>query len=67
MEAFNYCQLQSVAYGSPKNQQMQWSKAGAHQMLVVRTKVLNDDWEREFKKQYPQFRSQAGTAMPIAA
>lgn len=56
-----------VAKRFTKKQQMQWSKAGAHQMLVVRTKVLNDDWEREFKKQYPQFRSQLGAAMPMAA
>lgn len=44
-----------VAKRFTKKQQMQWSKAGAHQMLVVRTKVLNDDWESEFKKQYPPF------------
>ena len=50
-----------------KRQQMQWSKAGAHQMLVVRTKVLNDDWESEFKKLYPLFRSQSCTGMPMAA
>ncbi|MBC3789369.1 ISKra4 family transposase [Spirosoma utsteinense] len=50
-----------------KKQQMQWSKAGAHQMLVVRTKVLNDEWESEFKKQYPLFRAQPGGVMPMAA
>lgn len=56
-----------VAKRFTKKQQMQWSKAGAHQMLVVRTKVLNDDWEDEFKKQYPLFRSQSGRAVPMAA
>jgi len=56
-----------VAKRFTKKQQMQWSKSGAHQMLVVRTKVLNDDWEGEFKKQYPQFRAQSGAAMGMAA
>lgn len=56
-----------VAKRFAKKQQMQWSKAGAHQMLVVRTKVLNDDWEGEFKKQYPLFRSQAGATVSMAA
>ena len=56
-----------VAKRFTKKQQMQWSKAGAHQMLVVRTKVLNNDWEGEFKKQYPQFRAQSVATMPMAA
>ena len=56
-----------VAKRFSKKQQMQWSKAGAHQMLVVRTKVLNEDWEGEFKKQYPQFRAQSAGATRLAA
>ena len=36
-----------------KKQQMQWSKKGAHLMLLTRTKVLNDDWIDNFKKWYP--------------
>ncbi|MBC3794823.1 ISKra4 family transposase [Spirosoma utsteinense] len=56
-----------VAKRFTKKQQMQWSKAGAHQMLVVRTKVLNEEWEGEFKKQYPQFRAQSFAAMGMAA
>jgi len=36
-------------------------------MLVVRTKVLNDDWEGEFKKQYPQFRADSGAVISMAA
>lgn len=56
-----------VAKRFAKKQQMQWSKAGAHQMLVVRTKVLNDEWENEFRKQYPLFRAQPGGGMPMAA
>jgi len=36
-------------------------------MLVVRTKVLNDDWKGEFKKQYPQFRAQPDAATVLVA
>jgi hypothetical protein len=50
-----------------KKQQMQWSKAGANQMLIVRTKVLNNEWESEFRKQYPLFRSQSDEPIPTAA
>jgi hypothetical protein len=46
---------------------MQWSKVRAHQKRVVRTKVLNDDWQGEFKKQYPLFRSQSVEAIDMAA
>ena len=56
-----------VAKRFAKKQQMQWSKAGAHQMLLVRTKVSNDEWENEFRKQYPLFRAQPGGGMPMAA
>ena len=56
-----------VAKRLTKKQQMQWSKAGAHQMLVVRTKVLNDEWENEFRKQYPFFRAPPGGAISMAA
>jgi hypothetical protein len=38
-----------------------------HQMLVVRTKVLNDDWEVKLKKHYPLFRSQADATISMAA
>lgn len=57
----------AVAKRFTKKQQMQWRKAGAHQMLVVRTIVLNDEWENEFKKQYPLFRTQLVGGMPMAA
>lgn len=56
-----------VAKRFSKKQQMQWSKAGANQMLVVRAKVLNDEWESEFKKQYPLFRSQSGAPISMVA
>lgn len=56
-----------VAKRFAKKQQIQWSKAGANQMLIVRTKVLSGEWESEFKKQYPLFRSQPGEPIPRAA
>jgi len=39
-----------------KKQQMQWTPAGAHMLLQVRTPVLNDDWEATFRRWYPRFR-----------
>jgi hypothetical protein len=39
-----------------KKQQMQWTKRGAHLLLQMRTKVLNDDVDRMFQKWYPGFR-----------
>ena len=35
---------------------IQWTKEGTHLLLQVRTKVLNNDWEGEFRKKYPKFR-----------
>jgi hypothetical protein len=39
-----------------KKQQMQWTPAGAHLLLHVRTQVLNDDWEATVRSWYPGFR-----------
>lgn len=39
-----------------KKQQMQWSKKGAHFMLLTRTKVLNNDLQDCFKKWYPNLK-----------
>ncbi len=36
-----------------KKQQMRWTKEGAHNLLQVRTYVLNDDFYRLFCKWYP--------------
>jgi hypothetical protein len=40
-----------------KKQQMQWTKRGAHLLLQIRTRVLNDEWEATFRTWYPSFRS----------
>jgi hypothetical protein len=39
-----------------KKQQMQWTPAGAHLLLQVRTQVLNDTWETTVRSWYPGFR-----------
>ena len=36
---------------------IQWKKEGTHLLLQARTKVLNNDWEGEFRKKYPKFRA----------
>lgn len=36
---------------------MQWTKKATHLLLQTRTKVLNNDWEGEFKKKNPKFRA----------
>jgi len=36
-----------------KKQQMRWSKSGAHLLLQVRIKVLNEDWRSTFCGWYP--------------
>jgi hypothetical protein len=39
-----------------KKQQVQWTSAGAHLLLQVRTQVLNEEWEATFRSWYPRFR-----------
>jgi hypothetical protein len=48
---------QVVSQRMVKKQQMQWAKSGAHLLLQIRTRVLNDDWETQFREWYPGFRS----------
>jgi hypothetical protein len=38
-----------------KKQQMRWSPLGAHLLLQVRTRVLNDDLADDFRRWYPSF------------
>ena len=45
-----------------KKQQMQWSKKGAHLLLQMRTKVLNNELEQMFREWHPNFRSTTCTA-----
>jgi hypothetical protein len=41
-----------------KRQQMQWTQRGAHLLLQLRTRVLNEEWEDTFRRCYPGFRPQ---------
>jgi len=47
---------QVVSKRMVKKQQMQWTPAGAHLLLQVRTQVLNEEWEATFRSWYPRFR-----------
>ena len=44
-----------------KKQQMQWSEPGAHHLLQVRTKVLNDEFRETFARWYPGMRTDQET------
>ena len=41
-----------------KKQQMRWSQRGAHLLLQIRTRVLDEEWENTFRRWYPDFRPQ---------
>ncbi len=44
---------QVVSKRMVKKQQMRWSPRGAHLLLQVRTRVLNDDLAADFARWYP--------------
>ena len=39
-----------------KRQQIGWGQRGAHLLLQIRTRVLNEEWENTFRRWYPAFR-----------
>jgi hypothetical protein len=47
---------QVVSKRMTKRQQMQWTQRGAHLLLQIRTRVLNQEWEDTFRRWYPAFR-----------
>ena len=49
-----------------KKQQMRWTPRGAHLLLQVRTRVLNDDLAEVFRRWYPAFSS-LGDPQEVAA
>jgi len=49
-----------------KQQQMRWTKAGAHRLLQVRVQVLDDKLQRTFKRWYPGMRA-LDEQVPLAA
>jgi hypothetical protein len=42
-----------------KKQQMRWTPRGAHLLLQIRTRVLNDDLAADFHRWYPSFNPHA--------
>ncbi len=50
-----------------KKQQMRWTPRGAHLLLQVRTKVLNEDLEETFRQRYPGFRPPREEVLETAA
>jgi hypothetical protein len=40
-----------------KKQQMRWTPAGAHQLLQVRTRVLNERLRGDFERWHPRLQS----------
>jgi len=48
---------QIISHRFVKKQQMRWSPKAAHQLLQVRTAVLNDDLTAHFNRWYPGFAS----------
>ena len=52
---------QVVSKRMVKKQQMGWSQRGAHRLLQIRTRVLDEEWENTFRRWYPDFHpSRAG-------
>ena len=49
-----------------KKQQMGWSPRGAHLLLQVRTRVLDEEWENTFRRRYPAFRPEGQQAKKAA-
>jgi hypothetical protein len=45
-----------------KKQQMRWTMAGAHRLLQVRTRVLNQQLRHDFERWHPHLRA---TADPV--
>ena len=52
--------------GKEPQQQMQWTPKGAHLLLQVRMQVLNEDWDKTFRKWYPGFRPVQTPSMELS-
>jgi hypothetical protein len=49
-----------------KKQQMRWTPRGAHLLLQIRTRVLNDQLADDFRRWYPAFTRAPDTAVLAA-
>jgi hypothetical protein len=45
-----------------KKQPRNWSPSGAHPLLLIRTRLLDDQWEDPFRRWYPAFRPEGPPA-----
>ncbi len=50
-----------------KKQQMRWTKEGAHLLLQLRVKTLNDDLGEHFREWYPQIKLEDTAVTMVAA
>ena len=50
-----------------KKQQMRWTKKGAHLLLQVRVKTLNQELRPAFEKWYPKMKQENLPSLPLAA
>jgi hypothetical protein len=57
---------QVIAKHMVEKQQMRWAPRGAHLLLQIRTRVLNDQLAGDFRRWYPGF-GQAPDPMTLAA
>jgi hypothetical protein len=57
---------QVVSKRMVKKQQMRWSPQGAHLLLQVRTRVLNDDLADDFHRWFPSFAHTSEPQTPAA-
>jgi hypothetical protein len=57
---------QIVSKRMVKKQQMGWSQRGAHLLLQIRTRVLDEQWENTFRRWYSDFRPDGQQAKKAA-
>ena len=50
-----------------KKQQMRWTKRGAHLLLQVRVKALNQELKPAFERWYPKMQQENSLYRPLAA
>jgi len=53
---------QVVSKRFAKKQQMRWTEKGAHQLLQIRTKVLNEEWHQTLRGWYPAMQASPDVA-----
>jgi len=58
---------QVVSKRMVKKQQMRWTPRGAHLLLQVRTRVLNDDLANDFQRWYPAFIARSASVETVLA